>query len=229
MLSDIDDDQGQKTLKEFREQYGASNVNFERCDVTEKEDFDNLFSKVKQSFGNIDIMCNNAGIIHEKNWEKMIDINLIAMMRGTNLALKNMAKSKGGNGGVIINLSSAAGLKPVPFSPGYCAAKFGILGFSRSLALHPNFLEHCVRINCLCPFYTDTDMIKMEDDQLLGIEIAKAALQLTGVVKVQDVVAAFTELWQNEQLNGAVIEVNTKRTKLMTFPDTGFEFLTRKS
>ncbi|OXB84145.1 UNVERIFIED_CONTAM: hypothetical protein H355_012263 [Colinus virginianus] len=67
------------------------------------------FKKVIEHFGRLDIVVNNAGVNNEKDWESTIQINLTSVIRGTYLGLEYMRKGNGGDGGVIINISSLAG------------------------------------------------------------------------------------------------------------------------
>ncbi|KAJ0067086.1 hypothetical protein NL108_010980, partial [Boleophthalmus pectinirostris] len=92
------------------------------------------FQKTIETFGELDIVCNNAGILNETEWEKMVSINLTAMIRVAYLALEHMSKLHKGHGGVIINTASMAGLGPLPSCPVYTATKYGVVGFTRAMA-----------------------------------------------------------------------------------------------
>ncbi|XP_025901949.1 15-hydroxyprostaglandin dehydrogenase [NAD(+)] isoform X3 [Nothoprocta perdicaria] len=114
--------------------FEAQRTLFIQCDVTEPEQLKGAFEKVIEHFGRLDIVVNNAGVNNEKDWESTIQINLTSVIRGTYLGLEYMRKGNGGDGGVIINISSLAGLMPAAFQPVYCATKHGVIGFTRSIA-----------------------------------------------------------------------------------------------
>ncbi|XP_046568434.1 15-hydroxyprostaglandin dehydrogenase [NAD(+)]-like [Haliotis rubra] len=82
-----------------------------KCDVTNVAEFEDAFKAAVSKFGHVDVMCNNAGILDERIWEKELEINFTAVVRGTMMALNHMRKDKGGRGGVIINTASTAGMR----------------------------------------------------------------------------------------------------------------------
>ncbi|XP_076843170.1 15-hydroxyprostaglandin dehydrogenase [NAD(+)]-like isoform X2 [Brachyhypopomus gauderio] len=131
---DLNETLGKDIQDQFNEIYGSDRTQFYPGDVTSDQQFKDVFQKVLHKFGRIDIVCNNAGILNEKDWEKTVSINLCGMVRGTYLALDHMKKQRGGQGGVIVNVASLAGLGPLPGAPVYTATKHGVVGFSRALA-----------------------------------------------------------------------------------------------
>ena len=141
---DVMSDQLDSTCKQLEQQYGKDNVLRLLCDVSDSKKLVSLtiassncaktllkvtmFAKTKDTFGQLDIVCNNAGISVEKDWEKLLSINLVshlhivevaciwmcpglqsAVILGTKTAMEHMSVSKGGKGGVVINVSSMAG------------------------------------------------------------------------------------------------------------------------
>lgn len=224
-ISDIDEKEGQKTKDEFKNSFGSDVVMFEHCDTTSETDMERTFSNVVSRFGQLDLVVNNAGIMNEKRWQKMIDINVNGVIRGTMLGLKCMGQDQGGRGGHIINVASAAGITPVPFMPSYAASKHAVVAYTRSLALNPFYQQHRVRINCLCPFFTNTDIMKVEDGAVVGSALAEATFAGVGVMSVSDVAKAFEVYLDDNVLNGAVLKVTVKGHSFVKFPKTGFEEL----
>ncbi|XP_075277855.1 15-hydroxyprostaglandin dehydrogenase [NAD(+)] isoform X2 [Opisthocomus hoazin] len=133
-LLDRNSEAGQESKAALDEQFEAQRTVFVQCDVTDPEQLAGAFKKVIEHFGRLDIVVNNAGVNNEKDWESTIQINLTSVIRGTYLGLEYMRKGNGGDGGVIINISSLAGLMPAAFQPVYCATKHGVIGFTRSIA-----------------------------------------------------------------------------------------------
>ncbi|XP_026374666.2 15-hydroxyprostaglandin dehydrogenase [NAD(+)] isoform X2 [Ursus maritimus] len=100
---------GVKCKAALDEQFEPQKTLFIQCDVADQEQLRDTFRKVVDHFGRLDILVNNAGVNNEKNWEKTVQINLVSVISGTYLGLDYMSKQNGGEGGVIINMSSLAG------------------------------------------------------------------------------------------------------------------------
>ncbi|XP_071958131.1 15-hydroxyprostaglandin dehydrogenase [NAD(+)]-like [Antedon mediterranea] len=157
---DIQQAKGEATLKQLSDLYGKDKIQFIQCDVTDKTRLEEAFSDVRDRFGRLDIVCNNAGIANEEDWQKMIEINLTAVTHGTFLAIKHMSKENGGSGGVIINTGSIAGLYAYTRIPVYSATKHGVVALSRSLAENPKVTGENIRVNALCPEFVYTTLVR---------------------------------------------------------------------
>ena len=125
------------------------------CDVSDLEQVDRLFADVRKQLGRLDVLVNNAGIagptgkveeITVEDWRRCIDIDLNGMFYCTRLAMP-MLKAAGG--GAIINLSSAAGRLGFPFRTPYAAAKWAVVGFTKSLSMEVG--EDNIRVNAIQP------------------------------------------------------------------------------
>ncbi|MGY1690831.1 mycofactocin-coupled SDR family oxidoreductase [Geodermatophilus sp. SYSU D01105] len=117
--------------------------------------------------GRLDIVSANAGIastgtttsdISEESWADMVDINLTGVWHTTKACVPHMVEA--GNGGSIVLTSSAAGLMAYPGIGHYVAAKHGVVGLMRTLALE--LAPHMIRVNSIHPTQVDTDMIQNE-------------------------------------------------------------------
>ncbi len=133
------------------------------ADVSKLQDVERLFTDVRQQLGGLDCLVNNAGIagptgkvedIPVEEWERCIDIDLNGMFFCTRLAMP-MIKAAGG--GSIINLSSAAGRLPFPFRTPYSAAKWGVVGYTKSLSMEAG--PDNVRVNAIQPGVVEGDRI----------------------------------------------------------------------
>ncbi|XP_041348206.1 15-hydroxyprostaglandin dehydrogenase [NAD(+)]-like isoform X2 [Gigantopelta aegis] len=206
-IADLNTKIGEETLAALQKEYGADNVRFGKCDVTKKDQFTATFQSAVNSFGHIDVMVNNAGIMNDKTWELMIAINVNAVIWGTNLAIKHMRKDKGGRGGVIINMSSVAGLAPCSFFPLYAATKHAIVGFTKSWASNPNMPSMGVRLACLCPSAADTNMIHPKPDECLCYDGLMAYLDVVEIIPVSAVGDVFIKLVQDEDSNGKLMVI----------------------
>jgi len=133
------------------------------CDVADLKQVGQLFSDVRKHLGGLDVLVNNAGIagptgkvedIAVEDWRRCIDIDLNGMFYCTRLAMP-MLKEAGG--GAIINLSSAAGRLGFPFRTPYAAAKWAVVGFTKSLSMEVG--EDNIRVNAVQPGVVEGDRI----------------------------------------------------------------------
>ncbi len=117
----------------------------------------------EDAFGGLDILVNSAGIgagrpiedCDEAMWDAHLDVNLKGLFFCCRAALSALRKSKGN----IVNIASDAGLMGVPGLVVYCASKGGVVNMTRAMALE---VAPEVRVNCVCPGYVDTDMIRRD-------------------------------------------------------------------
>ena len=115
------------------------------------------------AFGGLDVLVNNAGVgagrpiedCDEAMWDDHVDVNLKGLFFCCRAALSELRKSNGN----IVNIASDAGLMGVPGLTVYCASKAGVVNMSRAMALE---IAPDVRVNCICPGYVDTDMIRRD-------------------------------------------------------------------
>ena len=115
-------------------------------------------------FGRLDIVVANAGVLNwgrlweisADQWQDTLDINLTGLWNTIKAVVPPMIQA--GNGGSIITISSAAGIKAVPGCGHYCASKFGVVGLTNSLAVELG--EFGIRVNSIHPYSIDTPMIE---------------------------------------------------------------------
>lgn len=115
-----------------------------------------------EQFGRLDIVVANAGVLNwgrlweisARQWQDIVDINLTGVFNTMQAVVPPMIEA--GNGGSIITVSSAAGIKAVPGCGHYCASKFGVVGLTNSLAVELG--EFGIRVNSVHPYGTDTPM-----------------------------------------------------------------------
>ncbi|KAJ8348002.1 hypothetical protein SKAU_G00265910 [Synaphobranchus kaupii] len=228
-MLDRNETAGKNTKVDFDKKYGEDHSIFLTCDVTSDEQLKGAFQKTIERFGRLDIVCNNAGIVDESNWEKMVDINLKGVIRGTYLALKHMKKENGGAGGVIVNTASMAGLGPILFLPAYTATKHGVVGLSRALAEASKAGGYGVRINALCPTFINTPLLSyLTDEELTGdfrplCHFAPQLQEMAGMLEVPVVAESFLHLVTDEDKNGAVMMVTAEGGAYINFPQNVME------
>ncbi|XP_053188374.1 15-hydroxyprostaglandin dehydrogenase [NAD(+)]-like [Scomber japonicus] len=165
-LLDVNASAGKSLKESLDKQYGREKTLFLSCNVESDEQIKAAFQKIIETFGRIDIICNNAGILNENKWEKTVSINLLGVIRVTYLALEHMDKTNGGQGGVIVNTASMAGLGPLLSCPVYTATKYGVIGFTRAMAAASTASGYGVRFCALCPGFVQTDLCSTILDNL---------------------------------------------------------------
>ena len=146
-----------------------------KMDVTNKQNILTVMDWVKESYGHLDILMNNAGVssmnhisdLTEEEWDFNFNVNSKGVFLVTQAALPLMKE----NGGRIVNTCSMAAIKPDPTLAHYTASKFAVLGFTKACALE--FAQYNITVNCVCPGYVKTDMQAREivwEGKMRGLE-----------------------------------------------------------
>ncbi|EKE86950.1 3-oxoacyl-ACP reductase FabG [Idiomarina xiamenensis] len=179
--------------------------------VTDSEAVSGLIKQVESDYQKIDILVNNAGITQDNllmrmkddEWQSVIDTNLTAIFRLCKAVMRGMMKRRHGR---IINISSVVGTTGNPGQTNYCAAKAGLVGFSKSLA--KEIAARGVTVNCVAPGFIDTDMTKaLTEDQKSAIF---ANIPATRLGEPEEVAAAVVFLASKgaAYITGETIHVN---------------------
>jgi NAD(P)-dependent dehydrogenase (short-subunit alcohol dehydrogenase family) len=134
-----------------------------KADVTKKNEVEDMVNLSISKFGKIDILVNNIGEfgpnhptimeLEEDEWDRKIRINLKSVYLCTHAVVNHMVKRKEGK---IINVSSTGGKRGVPGYSHYCAAKFGVEGFTQSIA--KELSKYGIRVNAVAPGLVDTQL-----------------------------------------------------------------------
>ncbi len=149
VISDVLEEAGAALAAEL----GAQTV-FLRHDVTSSSDWQAAIAEAEARFGKLDTLVNNAGVIvfkrlddlSEAEIRRVIEINLIGTMIGSQLAIPAIERAGGGS---IINMSSADGISGANSLTAYCASKFGVRGFTKALAMELG--PRGIRVNSIHP------------------------------------------------------------------------------
>ncbi|KZC09506.1 PREDICTED: 15-hydroxyprostaglandin dehydrogenase [NAD(+)]-like [Dufourea novaeangliae] len=166
-VCDIDVDEGEKLMETLTSDYGKDRVIFCQCDVTDYSQFEDAFQKTIATFGHIDIVINNAGIMNDRFWELEVDINVNGVIRGTLLAQRFMGTDRGGHGGIVVNIGSNVSINPYPSVPIYSATKAAIVNFTRAFGHQYHVDLTGVKVMALCPSATDSKLLQDVSKQLL--------------------------------------------------------------
>lgn len=133
------------------------------CDVAQEVDVARAFAQASAAFGPVEVLVNCAGMaptapfhkLDSSQWQAVLNTNLNGVFNCTSQVIDSMREQQNGR---IINIASTAALKGYAYVSAYCAAKHGVLGLTRALALETAKLG--ITVNAICPGYTDTEIIR---------------------------------------------------------------------
>ncbi|MBF8437240.1 3-oxoacyl-ACP reductase FabG [Halanaerobiaceae bacterium Z-7014] len=204
IIADYDEENGEKTASDL-------NIEFIRVDVSDQNSVKNLFSKIDEKYGQLDVLINNAGTtadgflvkMDEDAWDKVIDVNLKGVFNcGKEAAKRMMNKGEG----VIINTASVVGLYGNVGQTNYAASKFGVIGLTKTWS--KELAPKGVRVNAVAPGFVETEMLDSVPDKILDDIRNKTPLKRLG--KTEDIANAYLYLASEEAsfVNGNVLSVD---------------------
>lgn len=194
--------------QEFNKESGVDVIKFDVADYAACE---MAVNTIKDRHGPIQILVNNAGItrdgaLHKMDlaqWSSVIKTNLDSVFNMCRLVIEDMRNEKFGR---IVNISSINAQKGQAGQTNYCAAKSGILGFTKALALETS--GKGITVNALAPGYIDTDMVRAIPESILEKIIALIPMKRLGTV---DEVAKMVQYLASEEaayITGSTISLN---------------------
>jgi 3-oxoacyl-[acyl-carrier protein] reductase len=164
------DEQGARGTVQRIEEHGGRALAV-RADVTVPEQSELLFEQLEQRFGRVLVLVNNAGVrsddlaisLSDSDWGRVIDTNLTAAFRATRRALRGMIRERFGR---VINIASVVGPRANAGQSNYAAAKAGLIGMTRTVAVE--VARRGVTVNAIAPGLLETDMTAGIGGDLLG-------------------------------------------------------------
>ncbi len=150
------------------EALNLENSIIENVDVTDYKKLESVIKNAEEKFGKTDLIVNNAGIMLLGNlwnqdpneWQRMININVMGVMNGIQVVLKDMMEREEGT---IINISSIAGIKSFPNHAAYCATKFGVHAITETL--REEVSSSNVRVLTIAPGAAETSLLSHTTSQ----------------------------------------------------------------
>lgn len=194
----------------------GSKVIYIKADMAKGEECAQLIEKAHDALGAVDILVNNAGIQYvapvdefpTEKWDAIIAINLTSAFHTTRKALPLM-KAKGW--GRIINIASAHGLTASPFKSAYVAAKHGIVGFSKTVALETAEID--ITCNAICPGYVMTPLVEAQIPEQMAVHNMSREDVLKNVMLLRQ---PSREMATTQQIGGTALFLTTEAAKQIT-------------
>ncbi|MXV62433.1 SDR family oxidoreductase [Natronorubrum sp. JWXQ-INN-674] len=182
-----------------------------KADVTNRDDVNNMRDVCHEAFGPADVLVNNAGITADEQftemtreeWDRVMDVNLGGMFNCTQVFFDDIWNADEGR---LINISSVVGKQGNFGQANYAAAKSGMFGFTRTIALE--LAKGGSTANCVAPGFTRTDMLESVPDAVL--ERIISGIPLERLAEVEDIAAVvrFLASEDSSYVTGEVIDVN---------------------
>lgn len=202
------DDAVAETVAEIRLRGG--NATGFTVDITKPQSIEAMVSAVLNTYGHIDVLVNNAGVVEDaqlrnmtsEQFDRVIDVNLKGTYNCTKGVVDAMIENKSG---VVLNASSIVGLHGNFGQTNYAASKFGVIGMAKTWARELG--RHGIRVNAVCPGFIETAILKSMPEKLVRSLIERVPLGRLG--KPEEIANTFAFLASDEAsyINGAVIEV----------------------
>ncbi|TPM24590.1 glucose 1-dehydrogenase [Mesorhizobium sp. B2-3-5] len=179
-VADINEEAAKKVASDIASKHGVKTIAI-KVNVTDRAEVQAMIKKTVATFGQLDVLFNNAGIIEhatflemtEQGWRKIMDVNGMGVMIGIQEAAKQMIAQ--GKGGKIINTSSIASKQSYPAFAHYCASKWAVAALSQAAARQ--FAEHKINVNCMGPGVVKTTMWDQLDREFIDKGLTQKADQ----------------------------------------------------
>ena len=152
------------TRRELSSAFGVA-ATYSAADMSKPDEIEAMAEAARAAFGSVDVLVNNAGIQHVEaietfppaKWDAIIAINLSSAFHATRAVVPEMKAREWGR---IVNIASAHALVASPFKSAYVAAKHGVLGLTKTVALET--AEHGITVNAICPGYVLTPLVRKQ-------------------------------------------------------------------
>jgi NAD(P)-dependent dehydrogenase (short-subunit alcohol dehydrogenase family) len=223
-VADVDEQGGRDTVGQIEAAGGRAA--FVRADVTDPGDVRAMIAFTQETFGALDILHNNAGVLsgrprfpdaEQEQWSRTVDTNLRGAILVAQYVIQAMRER---GGGAIVNTSSWSAIIGFAPDPVYAATKGGVMMFTTSLARLKDELN--IRVNCVCPGLVDTPMLQSAGEDAEPEPegpTLEQILELVPVIPAEEVADAVVELIRDDSLAGrAIVMPNGQPRELLPQP-----------
>jgi len=202
-------ERAQKLAQELQTEHGVKTL-VVQADVTDFDQVGEMVKKTLDTFGQIDILVNNSGITRDKtlrkmsreDWDQVIAVDLTSVFNCTKHVLSHMLDRKSGR---IVTISSFVGQAGNLGQTNYAAAKAGIIGFTKTLALET--ARSGITVNAVCPGFTESDMLMNVPENIRQRILDRIPMARFG--KVEEVAACVRFLvTEGDYITGHAISIN---------------------
>jgi NAD(P)-dependent dehydrogenase (short-subunit alcohol dehydrogenase family) len=208
-----------RNAEKLRDKAEELSTDMQVADVTDRAQVATAFAAAAGQNGVVTILVNNAGAaeaaafgkMDDELWDSLIAVNLTGVYNCTKAVIAAMAEAGSGR---IVNIASTAALTGYAYVSAYCAAKHGVVGLTRALALE--YARKGITVNAVCPGYTNTDIIEQAIDKIVAATGRSRDEALAEMVKVnpqqrliepEEVAATVMWICQQESITGQAIAV----------------------
>lgn len=171
-IGDVNDSGGAEALAELQ---AKTTAHYLHCDVTQVTELQAVAGWLRAHWGGVDVVVNNAGVASAggicdfslKDWEWVVNINLLGVVRGCKVFVEMMREQGGGR---LVNIASLAGLVHPPLMGSYCATKAAVVALSESLTVE--LAPDNIRVSVVCPSFFRTNLagsVRAADDHTLQL------------------------------------------------------------
>ena len=200
MVADLSDSLDAELADTVKQSGGE--VSFVKVNVTKLTDIENMIEQTISLWGKFDILVNSAGVLGprirtekypEEDFDKIIDVNVKGLWHCMKVALRYLVEQRSGN---IVNIASVAGHLGMVGHIAYAASKHAVVGMTKTAAIE--FAKHGIRINAVCPGFTQTPMLEAADTDAAYLEALQYATPMKRFGKPEEIASAILYLAADE-------------------------------
>jgi len=184
------------------EELNLPNTICKKVDITDSNALKNAIKEAEKTYGKTDLLINNAGVMllgsvdtqDISEWQRMYDLNVIALLNGIQTVLVDMQKRKSGT---IVNISSIAGKKTFPAHAAYCGTKFAVHAISENV--REEVAKDNVRVITIAPGAVETELLSHTTSKEIIQDYEKWKESMDGVILPQDVAKSIEFVYSQPQ------------------------------